>query len=317
MPPHGKQTHLFGPVPSRRLGRSLGVDLVPLKTCTFDCVYCQLGRTTHLTAARQAFVSPQDVLDEVRLRLAEADRPDFVTLSGSGEPTLCTELEHIIRGIKSMTDVPVAVLTNGSLLWDSAVRESLLEADLVVPSLDAGDEKLYRYINRPCAGLDFQQVVEGLVAFRQTYSKMLWLEVFLLAGVNSTAADVQRIAALAERIAPDKVQLNTVARPPAEAYAMAVGPPQLQKLSALFPCPTEVVANTRQAHREPAFAKTREEVLTLLRRRPCTLADIAAGLGIHRNEATKHTGELLREGEIRLHRASGENYYQTIQETAS
>ncbi|MBN2701378.1 MAG: radical SAM protein [Methylothermaceae bacterium] len=310
-----KQTHLFGPVPSRRLGRSLGVDLVPFKTCTFDCVYCQLGRTTDLTMERQAFVSPQVILDELRERLAVADRPDFITLSGSGEPTLCEGLGRIIRGIKTFTDVPVAVLTNGSLLWSEEVRQELMDADLVVPSLDAGDDKLYRYINRPCGGLAFDQLVEGLVAFRQECNKPIWLEVFLLSGVNSVEADVRRIADIAKRIGPDKVQLNTVARPPAEEFAMAVPEEQMEKLARLFEVETDIVADYRNIHEASDVVSSREDVLTLLRRRPCTVEDVASGLGIHRNEVVKHLGELVQQGRVTTHMTNSKSYYQAKQET--
>ncbi len=309
-----KQTHLFGPVPSRRLGRSLGVDLVPFKTCTFDCVYCQLGRTTDLTMDRQAFVSPQVILDELRERLAVADRPDFITLSGSGEPTLCKGLGRIIRGVKTITDVPVAVLTNGSLLWDEEVRHELMDADLIVPSLDAGDDNLYRFINRPCKELAFDQVVEGLVTFRQEFQKPIWLEVFLLYGMNSVEADVRRIAELAKRIGPDKVQLNTIARPPTEDFATAVPEEQMKKLTNLFEVETEIVVDFRKIHEAVDVVASREDVLTLLRRRPCTVEDIAAGLGIHRNEVVKHLGELVQEGRVTTHTTNNNSYYQAKQE---
>lgn len=309
-----KKKHLFGPVPSRRLGRSLGVDLVPFKTCTFDCVYCQLGRTTNLTMKRKAFVSPQTILDELRERLAETDRPDFITLSGSGEPTLCEGLGHIIRGIKTFTDVPVAVLTNGSLLWDELVRQELLDADLVIPSLDAGDDKLYRYINRPCEGLGFDQLVEGLIAFRQEFSKAIWLEVFLLSGVNSVETDVRRIADIARKIKPDRVQLNTVARPPAEEFAMAVPEKQMERLLTLFDSPTEIVADYRKIHAEADVVRSRDDVLSLLQRRPCTVEDIASGIGIHRNEVVKHLGELVQQGRVTTHMTNNKSYYQAKQE---
>jgi len=304
-----KPAHLFGPVPSRRLGRSLGVDLVPFKTCTFDCVYCQLGRTTDLTMERKAFVSPQLILDELRERLAEGSRPDFITMSGSGEPTLCEGLGRIIRGIKTFTDVPTAVLTNGALLFDETVRHELMDADLIVPSLDAGDERLYRYINRPCEGLGFDQLVEGLIAFRRDFNKPIWLEVFLLSGVNSIEADVRRIADVAKRIGPDKVQLNTVARPPAEEFAMAVPEEQMAKLSELFDVPIEIVADYGNTRAAGDVAASREGVLSLLRRRPCTVEDVAAGLGIHRNEAVKHLGELVRAGHLRIRQRDHGTYY--------
>ena len=141
--------YVFGPVPSRRLGRSLGIDLLPLKTCSFNCVYCQVGRTTCLTIERGEWVPTGPVLDQVRQKIAGPIRPDVITFSGSGEPTLHSGIGEIIRGIKSFTQIPVVVLTNGSLLWMPEVRRDLLQADIVVPSLDACSESLFQYVNRP------------------------------------------------------------------------------------------------------------------------------------------------------------------------
>jgi len=161
--------YIYGPVPSRRLGRSLGVDLVPFKACTFDCVYCQLGRTPHKTVERREYLPAEAILDEVKRKLAEGDVPDYITFSGSGEPTLNRRIGGLIREIKALTKIPVAVLTNGSLLWMQEVQEDLMAADLVIPSLDAGDEKLFSYVNRPHRDLAFAQVVNGLIEFTRRF----------------------------------------------------------------------------------------------------------------------------------------------------
>ncbi|MBN2713426.1 MAG: radical SAM protein [Planctomycetes bacterium] len=309
------KTHIFGPVPSRRLGRSLGVDLVPFKRCTFDCIYCQLGRTTNLTMERFPFVSPQAIHDELAKRLINDNYLDFITLSGSGEPTLCKDLGRIISGIKELTDIPVAVLTNGSLLWDKTVRQELMNADLVVPSLDAGSARLCQYINRPCAGFDFEKYVEGLIAFRREFNKPVWVEVFMLFGINSIRADVKEMADIIAKIAPDKVQLNTVARPPAEDFAMSVPENQMRKLAEIFSCPVEIISNQGEIHRGISVVATCDDVLSLLHRRPCTINDIASGIGIHVNEASKYIGELIREGKISSHVVDGKSYYQARQES--
>ena len=300
---------VFGPVPSRRLGRSLGVDLVPFKTCTFDCVYCQLGRTTHLTAQRGEYVDPRAVLDEVELKLRAGAGPDFITVSGSGEPTLCRGLGRVIRGLKAVADVPVAVRTNGALLWREEVRRELLDADLVIPSLDAGDGETFRAVNRPCEEIDFDRFLDGLAAFRREFLGLVWLEVFLLAGMNATEEHVRGIAGCAAAVAPDKVQLNTVARPPAEDFARAVSGRRMAEFAKLFACPTEVIADHARVHTAPAATASREEVLALLRRRPCTVEDIARGLGMHRHEVQKHVGELLRRGEVCSRRTPPGVYY--------
>jgi wyosine [tRNA(Phe)-imidazoG37] synthetase (radical SAM superfamily) len=176
--------YVYGPVPSRRLKRSLGVDLVPFKTCTYDCIYCQLGRTTEKTNLLKEYAPIERILAELKKKLALGPRPDYVTLSGSGEPTLHCRIGELIHQIKRVTPIPLAVLTNGSLLWSRCVQDALMEADLVLPSLDAGDERLFRYVNRPDELIQFETMVQGLREFNARFKKPVWLEVFLLAGVT-------------------------------------------------------------------------------------------------------------------------------------
>ncbi len=283
--------HIFGPVPSRRLGRSLGVDLVPFKTCTYDCIYCQLGRTTNLTVERQEWFGLDTIMEELKGKLAS--RPDYITLSGSGEPTLYSRLGELIERIRSLTDIPVAVLTNGSLLWQLPVREQLREAHLVIPSLDAGDQRLFSSVNRPHNSITFDLMVDGLAAFRDEYHGQYWLEVFILSGHTAAQAEAEKLAACAAVIRPDRVQLNTVTRPPAEDFAAPVDRPRLEEIATLFTPTAEVIADFRGIHGAAEFSATRDTVLDLLRRRPCTLEDIALGLGIHLNEAAKYVEDLL------------------------
>ncbi|MCK4625431.1 MAG: radical SAM protein, partial [Phycisphaerae bacterium] len=171
-------SYIFGPVPSRRLGRSLGVDLVPFKTCSYDCIYCQLGRTTNKTIQRKEWVPLDDVVAELKTNLSS--QPDYITLSGSGEPTLYSRTGELIDRIKAVTDVPVAVLTNGSLLWNQEVCAQLMNADLIVPSLDAGDEMMFRAVNRPHEDISFEKMLKGLIEFRREYQGQYWLEVMFL-----------------------------------------------------------------------------------------------------------------------------------------
>jgi wyosine [tRNA(Phe)-imidazoG37] synthetase (radical SAM superfamily) len=198
-----KQEYIFGPVPSRRLGRSLGVDLVPFKTCSYDCIYCQLGRTTNKTIKRKEWVPIDIVIDQLKAKLSS--KPDYITLSGSGEPTLFSRLEDLVSKIKDITDIPVAVLTNGSLLWLPEVRNALKSADLVVPSLDAGSSQIFQYVNRPHSDITFSKMLDGLVTFRDEYSGKYWLEVFLIAGVTTPDAEINRLANCVNSICPDKV----------------------------------------------------------------------------------------------------------------
>ena len=293
----------FGPVPSRRLGRSLGVDLVPFKTCTYDCIYCQLGPTTCKTVRREARAPLDDVLADLEGRLDA--RPDYVTLSGSGEPTLFSRIGELIDRIRQITEIPVAVLTNGSLLWREDVRRQLLKADLVIPSLDAGDEAVFRAVNRPHHSISFEKMLGGLIEFRREFRGEYWLEVFLLAGYTSEEAEVAKIVGCADRIGPDRVQLNTVARPPAEDFALGVARRRLDELAAMFHPAAEVVAEFDDFSGQPALAANRNQVLDLLRRRPCSIGDVAAGLGLHRNEVVKYVEALHAEALVESVPAAG------------
>lgn len=287
-------SHVFGAVPSRRLGRSLGVDLTPFKTCTYDCVYCQLGRTTNLTIKRHAKPAPAIILKELRQKL-HAAAPDFITLSGSGEPTLYLPMAELIHGIKRLTSIPVAILTNASLLWDREVQNAASLADLVIPSLDAGDETVFQKINRPHPDISFERMAEGIAAFRRIYKGRLWLEIFLLRNLNATDKKTKKIAEWARRIKPDKIQINTVSRPPAEAFACAATKKQMLRLAADLGKQAEVIADY-SAHAIPhAHTQTKpDEVLSLLHRRPCTVKDIAAGLALHPTQAAKLVELLLK-----------------------
>lgn len=304
-------SHVFGPVPSRRLGRSLGVDLVPFKTCSFDCIYCQLGVTTCKTVERKEWVPIEPVLAELREKLSS--NPDYITVSGSGEPTLHCRIGELIERIKALTVVPVAVLTNGSMFWDEAVRRQLLRADLVVPSLDAGDEETFRRVNRPHEDVSFEQLMAGLIAFRGEFGGRYWLEVFLLSGINADDEHVERLIAQVDRIRPDRIQLNTVARPTAESSAIAVPEARMRELAARFHPPAEVIGKFHPTQKQPQMAANRDHILEMLRRRPCTLHDIAGGLDLHENEVVKYLADLTAGGMIVETRVAGRLHYRVGQ----
>ncbi len=303
--------HVYGPVPSRRLGRSLGVDIVPFKVCPYDCVYCQLGRTTERTAARREFVPLDDILAELERKLTAGPVPDYISLSGSGEPTLFSRAGELLRGIKKLTAVPTAVLTNGALLWRDDVREDLQAADLVLPSLDAGDEGMFKYVNRPCGEIVFDRMVDGLEAFTRDFRGEVWLEVMLLGGVTGLPGEARKIAALCRRIAPARIQLNTVSRPPAEDFAFPVPPDEMGSLARLFPGVVEVISPTGPGPAAEADARRPEEgeILELVRRRPCTAADVAGGLGLHLTEALKALGSMRGRGLVKTTVSGGRTFY--------
>ena len=306
--------YVYGPVPSRRLGRSLGVDLIPFKTCTYDCVYCQLGRTTNCTLRRREYVPVDAVLADVERRLAELDAPpDYVTLAGSGEPTLHSRLGDLVTEIRRRTGVPVAVLTNGSLLSEPAVADAVAGADLLVPSLDAGTAVMWRRVNRPHPDLDWETMLEGLGRFDGDFAGEVWLEVMLLQGLTGTETEVSAISMLARRIGPDRIQLNTAVRPAAEEGIRPVPRERLEALARRFDPAAEVVAEFRPSA-EGTAAATAEEVLQLLRRRPCSAKDVADGLGIPPNEALKSIDELLAAGRARAERRDAGVFYNATEE---
>ncbi len=221
--------YVFGPVPSRRLGQSLGIDPLPFKTCNWNCVYCQLGRTTPLTNERREFFPRQEILAEVRAALA-AHKPgdiDWVTFVGSGETCLHSGLGWLVRKVKELTDLPVAVITNGALFYLSEVREEVAAADAVLPTLDAGEPRLYRKINRPWPKLTFERLLDGLITFRGEYRGKLWVEVMLVRGLNDSEEALRKIAAALQHIHPDEVHINLPDRPPAETWVL---PPDEESL---------------------------------------------------------------------------------------
>jgi len=286
----------------------LGVDLTPYKTCCFDCVFCQLGRTTHKTVERREYVPIDDVLSELDRWLVGGGRADVITLSGSGEPTLHSGFGEVLDFIRTHTAVPSVVLTNGALLHLPEVRAAASRADVVKTSLSAWDQHSFEWVNRPHVQLWFEQVLEGQKTFRTEFSGKLYLEVFAVGGMNAMASSMGKIADLAEEISPDRIQLNTAVRPPAEDFVEAVSPKRLAALCPLFRPPAQVIAEFDEKIDGKIQLNT-EALMSMLRRRPCTSEQIAKGFGMHVNEVSKYLGSLLRTGRIRAIRKNGSVYY--------
>lgn len=300
--------YVFGPVPSRRLGRSLGVDLVPFKTCTFDCVYCQLGRTTDKTVQRKPYLSINDVILELKERLTTPNI-DYVTLSGSGEPTLHSQLGEVIARIKRITHIPVAVLTNGALFSDRDVRRDCVLADVVLPTLTAANATFFTRIHRPPPDIAFPAVLEGLYAFRKEFGGQLWVEVFLVQGINDSPAHILRLKEIIAQLEPHRIHLNTVVRPPADKDVVAVPLERMRQIKDLLGPAAEVISDPPASGVQLHPNTRMEDVLALLRRRPCTISDIASGLSIHTQEAIKYV-ELLRANKlVEISLVSGRQYY--------
>ena len=300
---------VYGPVASRRLGFSLGVDIIPFKTCTLDCVYCQLGSTGRSTVRRRSWYPPEAILAQIKEAIDSGQRIDVITFSGSGEPTLSRDLGFLIRSIKKMTGIPVAVLTNGTLLGRRDVRRDLAAADVVGPSLDAVPAALFRRVNRPHASLDNRKVIDGLVRFRDEFAGEIRLEVMLVKGVNDSPAAIEAIKRAVVRIRPDRIELNTVVRPPADRRAGALSAAALARIRARLGPKAEVVASFAERKQAPASGDLDRAILVTVGRRPQTAADIAAALGRHRDEVLKALSRLLARGRIRRRDHGGKTYF--------
>jgi len=334
-----KKKYLYGPVSSRRLGLSLGVDIVPFKVCTLDCIYCQLGKTTEKTTERAEYVPPEAVLAELKERLAQGLQADFITIGGSGEPTLNSRLGELIDGIKKITDIPVAVLTNGTLLYRQDVRVDCAKADVVLPSLDAGDKQAFEEINCPHKDIIIENLVLGLSVFRNEFAGPIWLEVFLVEGLNTDARQISKIENAIKRIQPDKIQLNTAVRPTAHAGVKRVDAEKMEAIAAQMGKKCEVVADfsparcsehisehtqdvvgpTAISHKSPLCNTSQSEtagrmetLLSMLKRRPCSLDDVCSGLGIGRDEALKYIAHFQKQGLVHASEKDGAIFFKAI-----
>jgi len=273
--------YVFGPIPSRRLGRSLGVDPIAFKTCNWNCVYCQLGRSTPLQRERKDYVPPGDLVAEVKDAVARhgASAVDWITFGGSGEPTLHASLGRMIREVKEATGLPVAVLTNGSLLYLADVRADLSPADAVMPTFDAGTEEIYFRMNRPSPELTFDRLVRGLRAFRQAYSGKLWVEVMLVKGLNDGEGALRALAEVLGGIGPDEIHINRPVRPPAEGWVEAPSDELLARAAAILGPRAQIVAPRSAILDLSGYGDIEEALLSILDRHPMTLADLAEALG--------------------------------------
>jgi wyosine [tRNA(Phe)-imidazoG37] synthetase (radical SAM superfamily) len=249
------------------------------------------------------------VLKEIEEKLKRVSRPDYITLSGSGEPTLYSRISDIISGIKEFSDIPVAVLTNGSLFWIDEVRSAISGADLIIPSLDAGSEETFLRVNRPHSSILFKEMVEGLHLLREEFTGPVWLEVFITGGITDTADEISKIKNLVDYIAPERIQLNTTVRTPAEEFAGLVNREKMEEISAFFGPNCEVIADYTKVHNLGEFSSTRGNVLELVKLRPCSIDDISAGLGLHRNEVVKYVQELVDKKLISMERRHGKRLY--------
>lgn len=287
--------HLFGPVPSRRLGMSLGIDLIPKKVCSLDCVYCEVGKTTKLTLDRMEYVKYEQVITELDHFMSNNPKIDYITFSGSGEPTLNSKIGDVLDYIKKhYPEIKTAILTNGTLLSDPKLRSELLQADVILPSLDAASQSTFEKINRPDAGLKIDTYIQGLTDFRIAYKGNFWLEILLLKGYNDSKEELQLLRKAILKIKPDSIQLNTLDRPGTVTGLSPLSTEELQTIIDDWNLPNvEIVASVSNRTAVDSFSGDIEtRILETIARRPCTLDDLNRLLGVHVNEINKYLGTL-------------------------
>ncbi|MFC1868625.1 radical SAM protein [Thermodesulfobacteriota bacterium] len=299
---------IFGPVPSRRLGLSLGVDMIPLKTCTYDCLYCQVGKTSCQIIEPKPFAPIHEVIGELEKTLEKAS-PDSITLAGSGEPTIHSELDQLISLIKEMTDIRIALLTNGSLFWKEEIRERVLNVDILMPTLCTVFENTFRAIHRPHQGLNLPVIIKGLKELRLDYRGLIFLEVVLLSGFNDSERELEGLKRVIDEISPEKIQLNTVVRPPSDSRAISIDIERLEDIKMFFGEKAEIIAHAPLKKRGGKHDSRIAAIVEMSRRRPVTAVDIAGVLNINLKETVSLLKGLLLKGVIREQEHGGEVFY--------
>ena len=305
--------YLFGPVPSRRLGISLGLDLVPIKTCTLNCVYCESGRTTHLSLERKEYVPYEALKEELTHYFSHNPRPDYVTFSGSGEPTLNSRIGDVVDLIKTQApDIPIAVLTNGTLLFQKQTCDDIKDATVVIPSLDAATEKVFKKINQPHPQLKIETLIKGLIQFREDYTGQIWLEGFIVPGLNDTEKELTALKRAIKKIEPDRIQLNTLDRPGTVPTIQAATWQELERVLDFWNFPNaEIIANTQERKELLSYRTDVESaILGTIERRPCTLKDLSQFLGLHTNELNKYLDVLEADKKIKAVKQERGFFYQ-------
>ncbi len=296
-----KFNHLFGPVPSRRLGVSLGIDLIPHKTCTLDCVYCECGKTTNLTNKRKEYVATEEVLEELEVYLAKKPELDYITFSGSGEPTLHSKIGQIVNFIKeNYPSYKLALLTNSTLFTDNTLIKEVQNIDLIIPSLDSASQEIFQKINRPHKNIYINKIIEGLVKLRQSHRGQIWLEIFIIPGLNDNNKELNLLKEAVSKINPDKIQLNTLDRPGTENWVKAARRNKLKEISEILPGNVEIIKTFKSRKEIESYKEEiKDKIIDILKRRPCTEKDLAQILGLHVNEVTKYLQVLLENSEIK------------------
>uniref|UniRef100_A0A7C4U6W6 Radical SAM protein n=1 Tax=candidate division WOR-3 bacterium TaxID=2052148 RepID=A0A7C4U6W6_UNCW3 len=299
---------VFGPVPSRRYGLSLGLDIIPKKTCSFNCIYCEVGLTDNLTIERKPFLKLEDLKGEIDESLKNISHLDVITFSGSGEPTLNSEIGRMIRYLKKNYNFPVVVITNGSLLWMKEVREELSFADIVEPTLNAGKEETFMKISRHDKDIILPLHIEGLIKFREEFKGKYFLELFFVKGVNDDEEDVKKMIEITRKINPDKIHLNTIDRPPS-TDCLPVDEEFLLKIKNLLPDKTEILSRFKGLK---TYIEIEDFILKTVKVRALKIDDIFSMLKNERKKIEDVICDLIDKGKIKEVIFNGEKYIQGV-----
>ena len=297
-----KTKRVFGPVLSKRLGNSLGIDVIPHKTCSYNCIYCQLGSEENTITDLTNYYSVDEIIYELKEALLNNKNIDYITFTGSGEPTLYKDLKKLIYEIKQITDIPVCIITNGSLLYKQEMRSNLLLADLIIPSLDAGNEETFKLIDNPNKEIDFDKMVEGLIEFKKVFKGEYWLEIFLLKDINDNEDELDDIIKIVKKIKPDRIQLITATRRVANEKAKALSDEELKKIKKYFnsKCDIEIdIPNISENHKGNTRILTEDDIVNFLIRQPDTAYIIAKSFNENERKVKELLDLLIKKNKVR------------------
>lgn len=305
-----KSLRVYGPVPSRRFGLSLGVDLVPYKVCNYDCIYCQLGPTKKTTVTRADFATIDQILAQVDKALQRGPKPDVLTLAGSGDPSLMASLGSLIDGLRRLSNIPVVLLTNGGLLYRDDVFADAMKADVLAPNLDAGDAETFARVNQPHADISFDKMMMGLRKACAQHPGQVRVEVMLVPGYNDSPKQLAAIAEQLQDLRADSIDINTTVRPSPGRNLQACSPETLAQAQQMFGERAKIVAGYRgRKLPETAQGDLRAQIDRTLQRRPCTLEDLHAATGANRLQLIKILEQAVDEKHMQTRPGAAGDFY--------
>jgi len=302
---------VYGPVPSRRFGRSLGVNPIPLKTCNYSCVYCQLGRTKNFINERRSFFKKDLILSEIKEAVNEFNNEiDYITFVGEGEPLLSKDIGYLIQKVREFTDIKTALITNGALLMHEEVRREVIPFHVISPTLDAGSEEIFRLINRPFEGIKLADIVNGFINLRKEYKGEIWIEIMLVKGLNDKEEELLKIKNFLEKISPDKVYVNVPIRPPAEEWVKIPNEKEIEKAKRILKNAIFINLEEQGIFEGREFGTPEEAILFLTRRHPLRIDQILKSIkGFERDKLLNSLNRLLKQGRVKKIKYRGKEFY--------